>query len=192
MIVRWLGNSSLEIREEKNNILIDPSFEYKPVTDPDLILVSHEHDDHFNPSQVNKFNNAELFAPLSVLEDFNVEGEIIKAGEVIKDDIKVLDIDCYNSRSSVAYFYNGIYQTGDAASFPDPGENVKVLFTACFPDFYSEYIESCRRLEPELVIPYHFDPEDKEGLKAAQTLVNKLEKEGFKAKLLQLGHKILV
>ena len=191
MIVRWLGNSSLEIRGEKN-LLIDPSFKYEPVTEPDLILVSHEHDDHINPDQVKKFSDAKLFAPLSVFEDFNIEGEIVKPGEIIEDDIKVLDIDCYNARSSVAYFYQGVYQTGDAASFPYPEEEVKVLFTACFPDFYSEYIDCCHRLEPELVIPYHFDPEDEKGIKAAQELAERLEKEGFAARLLQLGQEILV
>lgn len=191
LIVRWLGNSALEIRAEKN-ILIDPSFKYQPVTDPDIILITHEHDDHIDPEVVQEYSNSEVYAPLSVFEDFSLEGEIVEAGDTIAEDIQVLDIDCYNSRTSVAYFYNGIYQTGDAAVFPQPDGNVRVLFTACFPDFYSQYIDSCKTLDPDLVIPYHFDPEDKQELEAARELINQLEKENFDTRILQIGQEILV
>lgn len=189
MKIRWLGNATVEIIGEEN-ILIDPNFLVKPKTNPDTVLVSHEHNDHFNIRHYNNLTPTELYAPLSVFENFDVQGEIIKPGDKIKNSIQVLNIDCYNARTSVGYYHKGVYQTGDASRFPEPAGKVKVLFTACFPDLYSEYLASCQLLEPEVVIPYHYNPDNQNNFKGALGLIDKLKKEGFNCKLLKPGEGI--
>ncbi len=191
MQIRWLGNSAVEINGDRK-LLIDPNYQIEPKIEPDIILITHEHNDHINPRQIKQYSAAAVYAPLSVFEDYDIEGEIVKSGQQIEDLLDVVNIDCYRARSSVGYVYNGIYHTGDASSFPVVNKNIKLLFTACFPNLYSEYIASCKKIEPDLVIPYHYDINDKRGKKAAQGLAEKLNKEGIRSQALKAGSEIII
>ena len=157
--LRWLGNSALEIDDEEK-IIIDPDYVVEPEIEADIILITHEHDDHIDPDKLAEIKNedSKVYAPQSVYDNFDIEGEVVESGDVIEDNIKVLAIDCYKAETSVAYFYNGVYHTGDASTYPDPGEEIEVLFTACFQDHYASYIEACVKLDPNLAIPFHYDP----------------------------------
>ena len=139
--VKWLGNSALLIEAEKS-IVIDPSFTEEVVADvkADIVLITHEHDDHIDPEDLAAVSkeDTKVFAPQSVYDKFEIQGEIVKAGDVIEDEIKVLDVNCYKAEESVAYFYKGLYQTADASDYPDPGEEIELLFTACFNDHFSD------------------------------------------------------
>lgn len=191
--VKWLGNSGLLIEDEKI-IVIDPSFSTEIEVDitADIILITHEHDDHINPEDLAAVSNEEtkVFAPKSVYDKFDIKGEIIEAGALIEDEIKVLDIDCYQAEESVAYFYKGLYHTGDAANYPDPGEDIKLLFTACFNDYFSDYLERVIKLSPEMAVPYHYNPEERQELLQAKGLSSKFEQIGCSSKLLEIGEEI--
>ncbi len=186
--LRWLGNSALEIEGEKN-IIIDPSFDQEIETTPEVVLITHEHDDHIDPDLLAEISDdsTKVYAPQSVFDKFDIKGEVVESGDIIEDDIKVIDIDCYNAESSVGYFYNGVYHTGDASVFPDPEENIKVLFTACFNDHFAKYIESCIKLDPELAIPYHYDPEERQELLQAKGLSSKFEQISCNSKVLEIA-----
>ena len=194
--LRWLGNSALEIEGEKN-IIIDPNFEVEPEIEPDIILITHEHDDHIDPEKLDEIREDEtkVYAPQSVYDQLDIEGEVVESGTVIEDDIKVIDIECYNAESSVAYFYNGAYHTGDASTYPDPTDDeddIKVLFTACFQDHYAKYIESIIKLDPKLAIPYHFDPEERQEWLGAKGLSSKFEQIGCDSQVLEMGEELEV
>jgi len=191
--IRWLGNSALEVDGEKK-IIIDPSFKVEPEMEADIVLITHEHDDHINPEQLAEISNSEtkVYAPQSVYDNFDIEGEVVEAGQEIEDEIKVIDVDCYNSDESVAYFYNGLYHTADASVFPDPGAEIKLLFSACFNDHFAKYIESCIKLNPELAIPYHYDPEERQELLQAKGLSSKFEQISCNSQVLELGEEIEV
>ncbi|NIQ06659.1 MAG: MBL fold metallo-hydrolase, partial [Candidatus Korarchaeota archaeon] len=66
---------------------------------------------------------------------------------------------CWGTEESVSYFYEGLLHAGDSAEFPEV-EDVKLVFTACFPDYYKDYVRAFRRLSPELVVPFHYDAEE--------------------------------
>jgi len=189
--VRWLGNSALEINGEEK-IIIDPSFKVEPEIEADLILITHEHDDHINPEDLEKAasESAEIYAPQSVYDKFDIEGEVVEAGEMINEKIKVIDVNCYNSEGSVAYFYDGLYHTADAADYPDPGEDIKLLFTACFNDYFSQYLENVIKLNPEMAVPYHYDPEERQELLQAKGLSSKFDQIGCKSQVLELGEEL--
>ena len=189
--LRWLGNSTLEIDGEKR-IIIDPNYSEEPEVKADIVLITHEHDDHIDPEKLEEISHdsTKVYAPKSVYDKFDIKGEVVESGQVIEEDIKVIDIDCYNAESSVAYFYNGIYHTGDASVFPDPEEEIEVLFTACFNDHFAKYIESCIKLDPNLAIPYHYDPEERQELLQAKGLSSKFEQISCNSQVLEIGEEL--
>ncbi len=181
MRLRWLGNSCVEIVADKR-ILIDPNYVVEPEQPIDIVLVTHEHSDHIDTEKLKKLEYQKLVAPRFVLENFKLEGLAAKPGDEI-DGIRVFESWCWKAEESVSYYYAGVLHAGDSAKFPDV-ENVKVVFTACFPDFYSDYVAEMKRLKPELVVPIHFSPEKRknaEGLKA------KLEEAGIDCRILEIG-----
>ena len=63
-----------------------------------------------------------------------------------------------------------------------------MIFTACFPDYYDDYISAFKRLKPEIVIPFHYDPKD--GLEDAKGLKRIMDEEGIPNKMLKPGASI--
>src|SRR6056297_2903655 len=189
--VKWLGNSALLIEDGKN-IVIDPSFKIETDFEADIVLITHEHDDHINEDDLAAVTNdqTKVYAPQSVYDKFDIEGEVVKAGDVLEEEIKVIDVDCYKSEESVAYFYKGLYQTADASDYPDPGADIKLLFSACFNDHFSEYLEKVIKLNPEMAVPYHYDPEERQELLQAKGLSSKFEQIGCKSKVIEIGEEL--
>lgn len=189
--VKWLGNSALLIEDEKN-IVIDPSFKLETDFEADIVLITHEHDDHINQDDLAAVtkDQTKVYAPQSVYDKFEIEGEVVKAGDVIEDEIKVIDVDCYQTEESVAYFYKGLYQTADASNYPDPGADIELLFTACFNDHFSDYLEKVIKLNPEMAVPYHYDPEERQELLQAKGLSSKFEQIGCQSKVIEIGEEL--
>lgn len=186
MIVRFLGEACIEI-EDNLNILIDPNFETKPEINPDIILVTHEHDDHFDEKVIDLYPDAEIYGPQSFFDEFEVEGKVVESGDTINEDIEVLDCDCYGSEESVCYYYKGIYHTADSADYPQPKKDVKLMFTACFKDFFNEYLTLVKDIKPKIVIPYHFNSQDNEQVKEAMELNKIMREAGYDSRLLKPG-----
>ena len=183
MKLRWLGNSCVEIFGDKH-IVIDPNFLVPPQGPVDLVLVTHEHPDHFD-MDCYKQTGSTLVAPRTTLDEYKVLGKEAKAGDEI-DGVKILESHCWKSPESVSYFTSGILHCGDSARFPDSSD-VKVIFTACFPGNYEDYITGIKRLSPELVIPIHFRPEKKED---AIGLGVKVKEIGIDFRILKAGEEL--
>ncbi len=190
MKVRWLGDACIEIFA-KDHIVIDPNFTVAPKKPADIVLLTHEHDDHFSPDDFARFGEkTPLYAPKASLEKFDVDGRAVAPGETIATadgTIAVLDCDCWKAEASVSYFYGGILHSGDSAYFPD-AEGVKAIFSACFSDFYDDYIAAFLRLEPTIVVPFHYDPE--ESMDEAEGLKKRCDEEGIPCRILQHGESI--
>ncbi|MBS3811469.1 MAG: MBL fold metallo-hydrolase [Halanaerobiales bacterium] len=191
MIVRWLGEACVEI-ESDLNILIDPNYEVEPVNVPDLILVTHEHDDHFDENIIKKYPDTKIYGPQSFFEHFDVDGKIIQSGDRVKNDIDIFKCDCYNSIESVCYYYQGVYHTADSADYPKPKSEVKVLFTACFEDYYNEYLNLVKDIKPKIVVPYHFNSHSDKNVKEAMGLYKILREAGYNSRLLKPGDHIKI
>jgi len=187
MRLRWLGNSCVEIFGEKH-IVIDPNYVVKPEGEIDYVLVTHEHEDHFDMEKFKQLDVKKLVAPDFVLKQYGLEGIKAEVGKEI-DGIKILESWCWKAVESYSYFYNGVLHPGDSAKFPD-AKDVKVAFTACFPDFYEQYVEEMKRLKPKLVIPFHYSPEKKR--KDAEGLKELLDKEGINCKIVEVGEEIVI
>ncbi|RLI82717.1 MAG: MBL fold metallo-hydrolase [Archaeoglobales archaeon] len=186
MKLRWLGNSCIEIFGDLH-IVIDPNFVIEPEPNIDYVLITHEHDDHIDVEKLKILNYKKLIAPEYTLKLYKLEGMRAEVGKEF-EGIKILPSWCWKSEESVSYLYNGILHTGDSSKFPDA--DAKVVFTACFPDFYDEYVSEMKRLNPDLVIPIHYDPERK--IKNAEGLKERLDKEGINCKIVKIGEVIEV
>ena len=183
MKVRWLGNSALEIFGDKH-ILIDPHYLIEPKEQADIVLLTHEHDDHFKKENYEKYGeDADLYTTKTALEKFNLDGDVVEPGDEI-EGIKVYDNNCWGTDDCVTFYYKGLITTGDSPVFPEV-DDAKLIFTACFPDFYDDYIDAFNRLDPDLVIPFHYDPS--EGTDDAEGLIDRMNQEGIKNKMLELG-----
>lgn len=187
MRLRWLGNSCVEIWNDLH-IIIDPNYIVEPERDIDYVLITHEHSDHIDVEKLKKLDYKKLIAPEYTLKQYKLEGIKAEVGMEV-EGIKILPSWCWKAEESVSYYYKGVLHTGDSAKFPDV-ENVRVVFTACFPDFYDDYVREMKRLKPDLVIPIHYDPEKK--LKNAEGLVERLKNEGINAKIIRMGEVIEV
>jgi L-ascorbate metabolism protein UlaG (beta-lactamase superfamily) len=185
MRVRWLGNSCIEIIGDKH-IVIDPNFLVPPEPEVDLVLVTHEHADHFDAGCYKQLD-VPLIAPRTTLLEYRLIGVEAKAGEEM-GDIKILESHCWKSLESVSYFTCGLLHSGDSAKFPD-ARDARVIFTACFPNSYDDYIVEFKRLKPELVIPIHYKEEKKED---AIGLGKKVEEAGTKFRLLEVGEALYI
>lgn len=170
-------------------LLIDPNFLVEPERVPELLLLTHEHDDHYSPEKCSKMaRKATVYAPQTALDKFDVDGMAVKAGDQV-NGVRVLESWCWSSEESVSYYHKGLLHAGDSAQFPSV-EEVKLVFTACFPDYYEDYVRAFKRLKPDLVIPFHYDVE--EDLDEAKGLKERLEKEGINCKLIEIGDHVQI
>jgi L-ascorbate metabolism protein UlaG (beta-lactamase superfamily) len=184
--VRWLGNACLEVFGDRQ-FLIDPNFLLEPEKTPELILLTHEHDDHYSPEKCAKIlPEVTLYATKTTLNKFGLDGVAVKAGDKI-GAIRVLESDCWGSEESVSYFYKGLLHTGDSAEFPKV-DDTRLVFTACFPDYYDDYVRAFKRLKPNLVIPFHYDVQ--RDLDEAMGLKRRCDEEGINCRLMRVGESI--
>jgi L-ascorbate metabolism protein UlaG (beta-lactamase superfamily) len=183
MRVKWLGNSCVELLGERH-FLIDPNFLVEPEDGVELVFVTHEHPDHFDVQKFRKLE-ARLVAPYSVLGRYNLDGDKAEVGKEF-EGVKILESWCLKSEESVSYFYEGILHNGDSARFPEV-EDVKLVFTACFPDFYADYVSAFKRMKPEIVVPFHFSEQRRY---IAEDLKEKLLRERIDCRILRVGESI--
>ncbi len=180
MKIRWLGNSCIEIFGRKH-IVIDPNFKVPPEPEVDYVLVTHEHPDHFDMDCYEQIN-AQVIAPATTLDEYGLDGTKARPGNEI-DGIKILESFCWRSKESCSYFVDGLLHSGDSPRFPD-AKGVDVLFTACFPSNFEDYVSEFQRLEPGLVVPIHFNEERKEN---ALALGERVKQAGMEFRLLDVG-----
>ena len=183
MRVRWLGNSCVEILG-KEHFLIDPNFLVEPEDRVKLVFVTHEHPDHFDIQKFRRLN-AGLVAPYPVLSMYNLDGERAEVGKEF-EGVKIFESWCLKSEESVSYFYQGVLHSGDSARFPEV-EDVRLVFTACFPDFYDDYVNAFRRMKPEIVVPFHFSEHNRY---VAESLKQRLEKKRIDCRILRIVESI--
>jgi L-ascorbate metabolism protein UlaG (beta-lactamase superfamily) len=172
----------VEIVAERH-LLVDPNFELNPQSDIDLILVTHEHDDHFRDEAPEL--DALFWAPRTAADAFDLEATAVEPGHE-EGEIEVVPSFCYGSEESVGYLIHGaidLLHLGD--SFRSPDVETDVVFVPIFADYHEEILEAIDTCGASRAFPIHYDPDEKGDL--AEELVEKIQAQGVDAATLTAG-----
>ncbi len=97
--IKYLAHAGFQIRAENKVIYIDLETHGKASEKADLILVTHSHTDHCNPSKINQVREAEtvVIAPADCASKIGKNVKTLKPGEETKvNGITVKAVDAYN------------------------------------------------------------------------------------------------
>jgi len=96
--VKWLGHASFMIKAEGKTIYIDP-YEGEYAEKADLILVTHSHHDHYDPSKINmvRKDDTTIIAPADCTPNIGGVVKTLKPGDkATVGDITVEVTEAYN------------------------------------------------------------------------------------------------
>ncbi len=196
--IHWFGQAAIKINAEDKVIYIDP-YRIKKKDKADIILVTHEHQDHFSKADISKivYDKTILVAPETCKNSVKgvIPGKVVllKSGmshEV--DDIKIEAVPAYNikktnfhPKSNVWLGYiltvNGvrIYHAGDTERIPEMKNfNCDIALLPLGQTYtmnsVKEAAEAALDVKAKIAIPMHYGlyegtPED------AKTFKNLLE-----------------
>ncbi len=176
----WLGHDSFRLIGDKV-IYIDPWKISAEAMKADLILVTHDHRDHFSPDDIAKISKADtvVVAPASVAQKFP-SAVVVKPGDAITANGVALEIvPAYNpnkkfhpkSAGFVGYIVtvNGkrIYHAGDTDLIPEMANlkaDIALLpVSGTYVMTALEAAEAANTIHPALAIPMHYGDPDVVG-----------------------------
>jgi L-ascorbate metabolism protein UlaG (beta-lactamase superfamily) len=177
--ITWLGHASFQIKAEGKIIYVDP-YEGEYSEKADLILVTHSHSDHCDPSKIQKVRKTEtvIFAPKDCFSKIGGTVKTLKPGEETTfDKIKVKAVEAYNYKRfrspgnpfhpkghGVGYLIKAetktVYHTGDTDFIPEMRqlEHVSVALLPSGGTYTMDNVEAAEAalaINPETAIPMH-------------------------------------
>ena len=185
--ITLIKHGSLEIAYKGMSIQVDPVGAYGKATDyatefpkADVILVTHEHGDHFDQEAI-KALNADLMVTNGRCAEMLGYGVALANGDnyTLPSDIKLQAVPAYNYTEGHTMFHpkgrdNGfvldidglrIYIAGDTEDIPEMAD-LRDIDLAFLPvnQPYTMTVEQCVRaaslIAPKVLIPYHFSKTD--------------------------------
>src|ERR1700756_382450 len=182
--ITWLGHDSFRIKNGKT-IIIDP-FKISPISDKaDILLISHEHFDHFSLDDIKKVVNENTtivtipavkkeLSSLKVKEVRAVKpGDKLKLGEISIEVVPAYNLNKFREPGKVfhpkedgkAGFIIGIkgvrvYHAGDTDIIPEMKglkPDVALLpVSGTYVMTAEEAAQAVKMVEPKLAIPMHY------------------------------------
>jgi L-ascorbate metabolism protein UlaG (beta-lactamase superfamily) len=98
--IKWLGHSSFRIKAEGKIIYVDP-YEGEYSEKADVILVTHSHFDHCDPSKIKKVRlpNTVIIAPQDCAPKIGGDVKTLKPGqETTVGKIRIRAVEAYNNK----------------------------------------------------------------------------------------------
>lgn len=181
-----IKHSSIQIQYDGLEIQVDPvSDSAKPNTDyslfpkADIILVTHEHHDHFDREAIAllRTSNTAIYVPQSVYTMFH-NGNVMNNGDSItyRSDIKIEAVPAYNVTEGREMYHpkgrdNGyiltldglrIYIAGDTEDIPEMEKlkDIDIAFLPCNQPYtmtVEQLIKAAKTIKPRTLFPYHFN-----------------------------------
>jgi len=184
VVITAIKHASLRIQYDGCEIQVDPVVEYAPATDyskfakADVILVTHEHFDHFDRDAIAALrkDGTEIVANPAVKKMLG-SGTALANGEsrVVAKGIKLDAVPAYNITPGHTQFHpkgrdNGyvltidglrIYIAGDTEDIPEMAElkDIDVAFLPCNQPYTmtpQQVVKAARTIKPKVLFPYHY------------------------------------
>lgn len=178
--VKWLGHASFKMKADNKIIYLDPYYEGEYDDKADLVLVSHSHHDHCDPSKIGKIrkDGTLIVAPSDCAPRIGGNVKSLEPGESLSvGNITVKAVEAYNYRrfrsSGTPFHPKGlgvgyliemgdktIYYAGDTDSIEEM-RNLKDIYLALLPcgGTYTmdnpEAADAAVAIDPKFVIPMH-------------------------------------
>jgi len=189
IFVKFFGQASFEINTDNKIIYVDP-YQGEYTNKADLILVSHSHMDHCDPSKINGIvkEGTLIIAPADCASKIGKSVKSLKPGEKTSvGNIVVQAVEAYNYKRfrspgtpfhpkgfGVGYLFTmggkTIYYAGDTDFIPEM-KNLKNIYLALLPCGGTftmdgpEAVEATLAINPQHVIPMHSRQTDLEKIK---------------------------
>ena len=182
--LEWLGHSGFRVNVGKASIYIDP---YRIAADEpkaDLILITHQHYDHFSIQDLERLRKetTQVLAPPAVAERLDGDVHSLRPGDVVETEIYGVDVravPAYNTSKRdgegrpfhprdagcLGYELNvrgeRLYHAGDTDVIPEMdwvvGADVALLPVSGVHVMTAlEAAEAARRIQPTVAVPMHW------------------------------------
>jgi L-ascorbate metabolism protein UlaG (beta-lactamase superfamily) len=179
--IEWLGHAGFRIKTRAGTVYIDP-YRVEDAASADLILITHDHFDHFSRDDVVRLAGRRTTAigPATVTEQLKGRTVAIRPGETVEvHELEVEALPAYNTNkldSSGRPFHareagwlgfvlrdgaRRIYHSGDTDVIPEmdqaAGVDVALLpVSGTYVMSPLEAAEAARRIDPVVAVPMHW------------------------------------
>lgn len=176
--IEWLGHDAFRITGEKK-VYIDPWKISNAPHDADIVLITHDHFDHFVVEDIDKVRNDKTLIVGPEMLRGKIEGNVqfVKRGDALKvQDVPIEVVPAYNVHPERQKFhpnqYGGvgyivtlggkrIYHTGDTDPIPEMKtircDIMLVPVSGTYVCAADEAAEAVAMVKPKKVIPMHWD-----------------------------------
>ena len=193
--IHALMHSSIRIEYDGREIEIDPcsklrdrTVDYAALPKADIILVTHEHFDHYDEAAIRQLRKegSQLVMNRRCVEMFG-EGTAMDNGDRLElaNDITVEAVPAYNTTEGHLQFHpkgrdNGyiltldglrIYIAGDTEDIPEMEtvKNIDIAFLPCNQPYTmtpEQLIHAAKMVRPKVLFPYHYGETNVKGIPA--------------------------
>lgn len=172
--IKWLGHASFKIKVQNKVIYLDP-WKLKTAEPADLILITHEHHDHYSAEDIDKIKKEEtiITAPADLLKKLPGQTRPAKIGETLKiNGLEIEPVPAYNTNKEfhprannwVGYLIKTgqeiIYHAGDTDLIPEMAEIKCDLALLPVSGTYvmtaEEAAQALTKLKAKKAIPMHW------------------------------------
>jgi L-ascorbate metabolism protein UlaG (beta-lactamase superfamily) len=175
--VELIGHDSFRIKDAYTTIYIDPFRIPSSTQDADLILVTHDHYDHFSPNDINKVKKGDTAIIAYKTCGSQLSGENVKLvspGDSLEEkNVKIEAVYAYNTNKTFHPKGNGVgyllelsrtrvYHAGDTDLIPEMKDLKGKADIALLPVSgtyvmnWQEAVEAARLIQPKFAIPMHY------------------------------------
>jgi L-ascorbate metabolism protein UlaG (beta-lactamase superfamily) len=172
--ITWLGHDSFRIKAPEGVIYVDP-WKLRSVEPADLILITHEHHDHFSAEDVKKLLKPDttIVTIAAVAKQLKGDVRTVKPGDTLTvKGIKIEAVPAYNpakqfhtkAAGHVGFIITAggrrIYHAGDTDAIPEMAniqtEVALLPVGGKFTMTASEAAQAANLIKPEVAVPMHW------------------------------------
>jgi L-ascorbate metabolism protein UlaG (beta-lactamase superfamily) len=184
LTIFFIGHASLMFELNGEHIYVDPVSEfadYSILPKASLILITHQHPDHFDTSALSKVmqKSTQFIVTATVFNEYH-SGITLKNGDIkIVGNMEIEAVPAYNTTPGREKFHpkgrdNGyiitigkkrIYIAGDTENIPEMSslKNIDIAFLPMNQPYTmtpKQVAEATKRFDPKILYPYHYSNTD--------------------------------